>query len=92
MREACALLYGVVVANSFDDEKFESTVSDLLNTVKSKSQLEAQHGCLLAAAYSLERRLAVLKKKNTSLSEFISSKIYKEVVDVIGKIFIMNFN
>ncbi|KAJ9587578.1 hypothetical protein L9F63_018960, partial [Diploptera punctata] len=83
MREAAALLYGVVIANSLDDAKFEDAVHDLLSTVKSKSQLEAQHGSLLAAAHGLERKIAVLKKNNGSLLTFVSSEVYKEVTEVI---------
>ncbi|XP_066994237.2 proteasome adapter and scaffold protein ECM29 isoform X2 [Anabrus simplex] len=62
VREAAAQLYGTVVAHGLGDKEFDEAVSDLIDCVKGKT-LETQHGCVLALAHALERRIILLKKK-----------------------------
>jgi hypothetical protein len=82
MREKSALLYGIVIAHGLDDSAYKEAIQDLMNSVKSKSPLEAQHGCLLALAHALERRISLMKRENT----FPSYAVYKKGVEAIGKV------
>jgi len=85
MRETSALLYGIIIAHGLDDAAYEEAVCDLINSVKSKSPLEAQHGCLLASAHALERRISVMKKHNRVLNNMSLYAVYKEGVETIGE-------
>jgi hypothetical protein len=85
MRETAAFLCGVVIAHGLDDSAYEEAVQDLVNSVKSKSTLEAQHGCLLASAHALERKISLMKKDNNFLASLPSFAVYKEGVEAIGK-------
>ncbi|PNF26280.1 hypothetical protein B7P43_G02686 [Cryptotermes secundus] len=83
MREKSALLYGIIIAHGLDDLAYEEAVQDLINCVKSKSPLEAQHGCLLASAHALERKISIMKRDNSSLVNLSSYAVYKEGVEAI---------
>lgn len=85
MRETSALLYGIIIAHGLDDEAYEGAVHDLINSVKSKSPLEAQHGCLLATAHALERRISIMKKHHNVLINMSLYAVYTEGVETIGK-------
>lgn len=83
MRETSALLYGIIIAHGLDDAAYEEAVHDLINSVKSKSPLETQHGCLLASAHALERRVSIMKKHNHVLNNMPLYAVYKEGVETI---------
>jgi hypothetical protein len=85
MRETSALLYGIIIAHGLDDAAYEEAVHDLINSVKSKSPLEAQHGCLLASAHALERRICIMKKHSHVLNNMPLYAVCKEGVETIGK-------
>ncbi|XP_069674508.1 proteasome adapter and scaffold protein ECM29 isoform X2 [Periplaneta americana] len=82
MREASALLYGIIIAHGLDDSAYDDAVQDLINSVKGKSPLEAQHGCLLASAYALERKMSIMKKAG-NLMHLPSFTVYREGVNAI---------
>lgn len=86
MREKSALLYGIIIAHGLDDAAYEVAVQDLINSVKSKSPLEAQHGCLLASAHALERKISIMKRDSSSLANLSSYTIYRGGVEAIGKV------
>jgi hypothetical protein len=85
IRETSALLYGIIIAYGLHDSAYEEAVQDLINSVKSKNPLEAQHGCLLATAFALERKFSIMKKDNL-LVNLSSNTVYKEGVEAIGKV------
>lgn len=85
MRETSALLCGIIIAYGLDDAAYEEAVRDLINSVKGKSPLETQHGCLLASAHALERRICMMKKHNHVLNNVTLYAVYKEGVETIGK-------
>lgn len=86
MRETSALLYGIIIAHGLHDSAYEEAVQDLINTVKSKNPLESQHGCLLATAHALERKISIMKKDNNLLVNLSSNAVYKGGVEAIGKV------
>jgi translation initiation factor IF-1 len=85
IREKSALLYGIIVAHGLHDSAYEEAVQDLINSVKSKNPLETQHGCLLATAHALERKISIMKKDNV-LVNLSSYDVYKGGVEAIGKV------
>ncbi|KDR13581.1 proteasome-associated protein ECM29 homolog isoform X2 [Zootermopsis nevadensis] len=82
IRETSALLYGIIIAHGLRDSAYEEAVQDLIGSVKSKNPLEAQHGCLLATAHALERKICVMKKDNL-LVDLSSCAVYKGGVEAI---------
>jgi hypothetical protein len=56
MREASALLYGIISAFGLHGSAYEGAVQNLINSVKSKNPLEAQHHYSLATSYALETK------------------------------------
>jgi hypothetical protein len=85
MRWTSSLLYGIIIAHGLYDAANEEAIHDLINSVKSKSPLEAQHGCLLASAHALERRISIMKKHNHVLNNMSLYVVYKEGVETIGE-------
>ncbi|KAK7866865.1 hypothetical protein R5R35_006031 [Gryllus longicercus] len=81
MREASAQMYGIVIAHGLNDQQFDSSVKELIASIKGKN-LEAQHGCILALAHALERRVTLLKNEEKT-DKLLSWPAYKEGVHTI---------
>ncbi|CAB3362538.1 Hypothetical predicted protein [Cloeon dipterum] len=84
LREMGSQLYGIMLAYTEDDPKFESSLCELNKALTSKN-FETKHGALLTLGFGLERRLFLLQQQNKLSAKLVSWPNLKQaVLSIIG--------
>ncbi|XP_037942539.1 proteasome-associated protein ECM29 homolog [Teleopsis dalmanni] len=83
MRINVAQVYGILLANGYSDDEFNTQVSEYIADIKQKS-LEHKHGWLLVIGHAFSRKLENLKANNSSIN-IAEWKQFVEAIKLISK-------